>query len=98
MLYPNFPSKSSRKIHLGVQTNEGVWELHDDTIQEFLLSDVLPDTDTMTFVYEDIESHEWYLLKTRRLVRQFLQEITTPTDTRRRFVCRDLTETLNVDT
>lgn len=98
MLYPSFPSKSSRKIHLGVQTNEGVWELHDDTIQKFLSSDVLPDTDTMTFVYEDIESHEWYLLKTRRLVRQFLQEITTPTDTRRRFVCRDSTETLNVDT
>lgn len=98
MLYPNFSSKSSRKIHLGVQTSEGVWELHDDSMQEYLLSDVLPDTNTMTFVYEDIESHEWYLLKTRKLVRQFLQEITTPTDIRRRFVCRDLTENLNVDT
>lgn len=88
MLYPNFSPKSSRKIHLGVQTNEGVWELYDG-MQEYLLSDVLPDTDTMTFVYEDIKSHEWYLLRTRRLVRQFLLEITTPTDIRRHFVCRD---------
>lgn len=98
MLYPNHLLKSSQKIHLVMKTSEGVLELHDDTIQEFLSSDVIPDNDTMFLVYEDIESHEWYLLKTRRLVRQFLQEITTPTDIRRRFVCRDLTETLNVDT